>query len=241
MRFDIISIFPEALASYLNTSILKRARRTRAIEIRLWNPRDFATDTHRTTDDRPYGGGPGMVFKIEPLARAVEAAVKSAKRERTKIILLSAGGKQFAQVHASAWAKRCERLILIAGRYEGVDERIKKVCKLEEISIGPYVLTGGELAAMVIIDALARHIPGVLGKQESLEEVRQGVGVPTYTRPEAFRWRGKTYRVPAVLLSGDHGKISRWRARHRRESASGQIWPAKLSLAGPAGRGMPRG
>ena len=185
--------------------------------------RDFSDDKHKTVDDRPYGGGPGMVFKLEPLAKAITSLKLKTKSKKTKIILFSASGKQFSSKIASEFAKKYDRIIMIAGHYEGIDERIKKVIqvlgfKFEEISIGPYVLTGGELPAMVITDAVIRHIPGVLGKAESLEEKRYGVGVPVYTRPEIFKWppprrgkHGKKYSVPNVLLSGDHKKIAAWR------------------------------
>ncbi len=164
-----------------------------------------------------------MVLKIEPLIKAISSILKIpnsqfpiSKRRKTKIILFSAAGKQFDAKTASEWARKYDRIVMIAGHYEGVDERVKKVIenwklRIENLSIGPYVLTGGELPALVVIDALSRHIPGFLGKGESLEERRHGVGVPVYTRPEVFRWKGKTYKVPAVLLSGDHKKIEGWR------------------------------
>ena len=156
-----------------------------------------------------------MVLKVEPIVKALRAMKKNKK---TKVILFSAGGKQFDNAAAAEFAKKYNRLILICGHYEGVDERIKKIIKdlgfgLAEYSIGPYVLTGGELPAMVLADAVARQIPGVLGKTESLEENRLGIGVPVYTRPEIFKFRGRKYSVPEILLSGDHKKIEEWRKK----------------------------
>jgi len=244
MKFDIITIFPKIFNSYLNESIIKRAQKNKKIKINIINLRDFALRQglrlssaerpqgkqliyqRQTIDDKPYGGGPGMVFKIEPLAKALNSLSpdKGRKKEglkKTLIILFSASGKQFDSKMASDFAKKYDHIVMIAGHYEGIDERIKKVienCKLkiENLSIGPYVLTGGELPAMVVVDAISRHIPGVLGKYESLEEKRYGVGVPMYTRPEAFVYRGKKYKVPKILLSGNHKKIENWRKQHQK-------------------------
>jgi len=225
MRFDIITIFPEAFTSYLNTSILKRAQKKGLIDIHVHNLRDFTKDKHKTVDERPYGGGPGMVIKIEPLARAIGSILKPKSKNqkskgRIKVILFSAAGKQFNQKMARDLSKNYDRIIMVAGHYEGVDERIKKIVsdfgfRISDLSIGPYVLTGGELPAMVIIDTVSRHIQGVLGKEISLEERRLGIGVPVYTRPEIFRLAGKVYRVPKILLSGNHAKIEEWRRKHR--------------------------
>ena len=221
MRFDVITVFPEAFLSYIRASIIKRAQARGLVNVHIHNLRDFTSDKHKSVDDKSYGGGPGMVIKIEPLARALGSILKSkTKRQRTKVILFSAAGKQFNAKMASALAKKYDHIVMLAGHYEGVDERIKAVSRdlgfrAEEISIGPYVLTGGELPAMTVIDAVSRHIPGVLGKKTSLEETRYGVGVPVYTRPEVFRWQGKNYRVPGTLLSGDHGRIEKWRKRHK--------------------------
>ena len=230
MIFDIITIFPKIFDSYLNESIMKRAKEKKLADIRVHDLRKFSRNKHKKVDDRPYGGGPGMVLKIEPLVRALGSILRSKKQEArikdTLIVLFSASGKQFDAKMARDFAKKYDRIIMIAGHYEGVDERIKGVIRnlkleIRNLSIGPYVLTGGELPAMVVIDALSRHIPGVLGKTESLEEKRYGLGVPAYTRPEVFKWppprrgkRGKKYRVPKVLLSGDHKKIKEWREKH---------------------------
>ncbi len=236
MRFDIITIFPKAFGGYLNESIISRAQKKKLVRIKIWDLRKFLRKKERV-DDRPYGGGPGMVLKIEPLARALEKIITpliplTLRGTRKKnaplkvrgvggvmIILLNAAGKQFDSKMAGDFAKKYNRVILIAGHYEGVDERIKSIIKnlklkIENLSVGPYVLTGGELPAMVIIDAVTRHIPGVLGKSESLEEKRYGVGVPAYTRPEVFKLNGKKYKVPPILLSGDHVKIDKWRKHY---------------------------
>ncbi len=232
MQFDIITIFPKAFDSYLNESMLKRARAKKIADIKIHNLRDFSTDKHRKVDDRPYGGGPGMVLKIEPLAKAVDSILKrkakspacrlpagkagtgmEKRKNKVKVILFSAGGKQFSAKTASDWAKKHDQIIMVCGHYEGIDERIKKIYKMEEISVGPYVLTGGELPAMVVIDAVMRHIPGFLGKAESLEEKRYGPGLPAFTRPEVFVWKGKKYKVPMVLLSGHHKNIDEWRKK----------------------------
>lgn len=222
MKFDIITIFPKIFDSYFNESLIKRAREKKLIEIGVHDLRKFSTDKHKKVDDKPYGGGPGMALKIEPITLAIASILRISKSKfpifKQKVILFSPAGKQFTNKTAEDLAKKNERLILICGRYEGVDERVKKVIrdsgvKIEEISIGPYVLTGGELPAMVLVDAVSRRIKGVLGKEESLEEKRSGVGVPVYTRPEVFVFRGKKYRVPKVLLSGDHEKIEEWKRK----------------------------
>lgn len=212
MRFDIITIFPKIFDSYFSESIIKRAIQKKKVRIKIWNLRDFTKDRHKKVDDKPYGGGAGMVIQAEPILRAV----RSLGNRTSKLVVFSAKGKQFTQKMAYDWAKKYKNTILISGRYEGIDERVVKILKAEEISIGPYVLTGGEVPAMVIVDALIRHIPGVLGKAESLEENRYGVGVPTYTRPEVLKYKNKKHPVPKVLLSGDHQKIAKWRQKQRK-------------------------
>ena len=237
MTFHIISIFPEAFKSYFSVSIIKRAQVKGLIKIKYYNPRDFTADKHKKVDDKPYGGGPGMVMKIEPIIRAIGSIfnLKSLpcrqagqiSKIKTKIILLSPSGKQFTQKQAREFAKKYQNIVLICGHYEGIDARLKSALlvtgyALQEISVGPYILSGGEAAAMLIVDAVSRHIPGVLGKTESLEEKKGSY--PVYTRPEVFEIRGKPYfakvsqgrkyRVPKVLLSGNHKKISEWRAKH---------------------------
>lgn len=209
MRFDIVTIFPEMFRGPLTESIMKRAVEKQIIEIALHDLRDFAEGPHRQIDDAPFGGGGGMVFKPEPIFRAVEKIKEERKEERTHIILLSPQGRRFDQRKAKELLSY-ERLILLCGRYEGVDERVKQHCVDEEISIGDFVLTGGELAAMVIIDSITRLLPGAIGDAESAAEDSFSAGIlgyPQYTRPADFR--GMT--VPEVLLSGNHEEIKKWR------------------------------
>lgn len=226
MKFDIITIFPNAFDSYFNESIVKRAQNKKLIKINIHNLRNYTTDKHKTVDDKPYGGGPGMVLKIEPIYKAIQSistksrqkSGRSTKRsDRTmRIILFSAKGKKFTQRDAHRLAKY-KHLVMICGHYEGVDERVAKHIADEEISIGDYVLTGGEIPAMVVTDAVARLIPGVLGKKESLEEIKGSY--PVYTRPDDFLSRGKAgnkWKVPKVLLSGNHEKIKEWRKKYLR-------------------------
>lgn len=222
MRFDIITIFPEIFSSYFSESIIKRARERGLVKINIHNLRDFTTDKHRTVDDVAYGGGPGMVMRVEPIFNALKK-IKSAgpRGKKTKVILLSAKGKKFDQAMARRLSKQ-NRVILICGRYEGVDERVAKYLADEEVSIGDYVLTGGELPAMIIVDATARLLPGVLGKKESLKEESFNqpdyLEYPQYTRPEKF----KNWKVPSVLLSGDHKKIDQWRKKHSQLRTKGK-------------------
>lgn len=215
MRFDIITIFPEILDSYLDETILARARSLGLIETYTHTPRDFATDVHKSVDDRPYGGGAGMVLSFLPIAQTIEKIMSQVPAEtQTSIVLLAANGEQFTQQHAQQYATACEHMIFICGRYEGVDARIEKIVDAK-ISIGPYVLAGGELPALVITEAVARNIPGVLGKEESLAEeshnVRGYLEYPQYTRPEVVTWHGAELKVPDVLLSGHHAEIEKWR------------------------------
>lgn len=218
MRFTILTLFPEACEAYFNTSILKRAQIKKLISINIIDIRRFTNDKHNTADDKPYGGGPGMVLKAEPILKAVDSLrfrVRGQKK-KIKIIISSAAGKKFTNTMAKNYALQTANLILIAGHYEGIDERVKKILKAEEVSIGPYVLTGGELPVMVMVDAIVRHIPGALGHAKSLEGARFGIGVPSYTRPEVIVYKGKKYRVPSVLLSGDHKRIEEWRKGMRK-------------------------
>lgn len=212
MNFDIVTIFPSLFDSFTSESLLKKAQDKKIISIRTHDPRQRAADTHKTVDDKPYGGGPGMLMKIEPLVRTLES-IKRLKKSR--VILLSSAGKQFDQKRARFLVRKYDQLIFVCGRYEGVDARIKKFVD-EEISIGPYVLNGGEVAAMTIIEAVARLIPDVIGNVESLvEESHAADGsteYPQYTRPEIFR----NLKVPKVLLSGDHKKIADWRAKRKK-------------------------
>lgn len=209
-RFDIISIFPQSLDSYFGTSILKRAQGAKLIKIQTHDLRKWTTDKHHKVDDRVYGGGAGMVMKVEPIYRALKALKPNKK---TRVILLAANGKQFTQKDTQRLVKY-ERLVFICGRYEGVDARVEKFID-EKISIGNYVVTGGELPAAIIIDAVSRLVPGVVGKEESVanESFSDGGNLehPHYTRPEVFVVGGKKYRVPKVLLGGNHKSITAWR------------------------------
>lgn len=217
MRFDIISLFPESLTPYLEASILGRAQEQGLIEVVTHQLRDFAHDKHKTVDDTPYGGGAGMVLKVEPIAEALEAVRKQQEAEsgelKTRTILFSAKGKVLTQEKVRHLATY-DRLILLCGRYEGVDERVAEHLIDEELSIGEYVLTGGEIPALVVVDAVSRLVPGVLGNSESaLTESHTIIGTleyPQYTKPE--EWQGM--RVPEVLLSGHHGEIAKWRREH---------------------------
>ena len=213
MRFNIITIFPESLEGYFNSSILGRAQKNKKIEINLHNLRYFTQDKHKKVDDKSFGGGPGVVLKAEPIIKAIDKI----KKTKTKIILFSPSGKQFTQKTAKDWAKKYDNLILICGRYEGVDARVKKILRAEEISVGPYVLTGGELPSAIIVDAVSRQITGVLGKEDSLEEKKGMSGFPLYTKPEIFEYNGKKYHAPKVLLSGHHKNIEEWRKKNSKK------------------------
>ena len=199
-------------------SILGRAIKDKKITIKFYNPRDFIKapkNNYRPVDDRPYGGGPGMVMRAEPILKAVEKSISKIKSKKIKIILFSTSGKKFTTSYAKTSAKKYTDIILISGRYEGIDARVQKILKAEEISIGNYVLTGGELPAMILIDSISRQIPGVLGKYESLEEERISSS-EVYTRPEILKYKGKNYKVPRILLSGNHAKIDKWRNKKRK-------------------------
>lgn len=215
MTFHIITIFPRIFDSYLNESIIKRALKNKLISIKIHNLRDRASDRHKTIDDAPFGGGAGMVMKIEPIYKSLKSIKSKIKNKKPKIILLSAKGKTWNQQIAKRFSK-LKNIILICGRYEGVDERVKKFVN-EEISMGDYVLTGGEIGALAIIDSVTRLLPGALGNADSAKyESHAAPGVlehPHYTRPEVFAAGGKKYRAPKVLLSGNHKKIADWRAK----------------------------
>ncbi len=207
MRFDVFSLFPESLLPYLKSSILKRAAQQGLIEVRLHNIRHWATNRHRMTDDVPYGGGSGMVMKPEPIFAAVEGVLGTPPNG--PVILMTPQGRPFTQRVAAELAQH-PRLALLCGHYEGVDERVRAHLVTDEISIGDYVLTGGELAALVVIDAVSRLTPGVLGAEDGAQNDSHATGLleyPHYTRPAEFR----SWRVPDVLLSGNHARIAHWR------------------------------
>lgn len=220
MKFKILSIFPDILDSYLEDSIIKRAIEKKIVKIEKYDLRNWTGDKHRTVDDAPYGGGAGMLMKIEPLYKALKDIKKKSKADakKRKIILLSAGGKTWNQKMAGQYS-RLEEMIFICGRYEGVDARIKKFID-EEISIGDYVLTGGELPSLVMIDSITRLLPGVLGNSASIEEESHSekdiLEYPQYTRPAVFEAEGKKYSVPKVLLEGNHAKIKEWRNKKQK-------------------------
>ncbi len=231
MRFDIITIFPDIFESYFSESILGRAQKNGLVEIKTSDLRQWTTDNHKTVDDRPYSGGAGMVMMVEPIFKAVESLKNfQFSKKKTRTILFSAKGKRMTQKDVRRWAKDYDQLILICGRYEGVDERVAEYVADEEISVGDYVLTGGEIPAMIAVDAVSRLVPGVI-KEESLAEEsfneessfaeatedalfpdsafsgeRMGE-YPQYTRPEIFN----DWKVPEVLLSGNHEEIKKWR------------------------------
>lgn len=208
MRFDILTIFPDFFESPLKQSILGKAIEKGLIEIGVRNIRDFALDKHKTTDDSPYGGGEGMVMKAEPVVMAVES-VMAASNKNPKVILTSPQGKKFNQQMAAEFAAS-NGLVIICGRYEGVDERVKEIVVDMEVSVGDYILSGGEIPALVIIDAVSRLVPGVLGSDESAKDDSFSYGLleyPQYTRPESFRGLS----VPETLLSGNHQEIKAWR------------------------------
>lgn len=247
INFHLITLFPESCSSYIQESIIARAQAEKRIGIFFYNPRDYVKANksqkgkekpYLRVDDKPYGGGPGMVMEAMPVIKAIEAAQKKGEalikktglKPKYKVVFLSPGGEQFTNELAMKWVGKpaakpakpsataavaksaITDLIIICGRYEGVDERVNVIFKSEPISVGPFVTTGGELPALIIIDAMARHIPGVLGNFDSREEARHASHA-VYTRPEVLEYKGKKYKVPAVLMSGDHKKIEEWRAK----------------------------
>ncbi len=223
MRFDIVTLFPEMILSAAGNGVTGRAIERGIVQLSTWNPRDFTHDRHRTVDDRPFGGGPGMVMKFKPLQDAIRQAKESAGA-RAKVVCLSPQGKLMNQklmMHAS----QLEQLILVAGRYEGIDERLIEAEVDEEWSLGDYVISGGELAALVVVDAVARLLPGVLGDEDSAKQDSHVDGLldcPHYTRPEHIDDR----RVPNVLIGGNHAEIKRW----RKKQALGRTWLRRPDL-----------
>ncbi len=223
MRFDVVTLFPQMFEAVSQHGITRRAVEREIIELGMWNPRDYTHDRHRTVDDRPYGGGPGMLMKVQPLRDALHAA-RAAGGGKPHVVYLSPQGRPLTQKGARELAAY-PHLVLIAGRYEGVDERFIAAEVDEEWSIGDYVLSGGELGAMVIIDAVTRLLPGALGHEDSAEQDSFSEGLldtPHYTRPEVFEGEA----VPAVLLSGDHQAIARWRAKQ----SLGRTWLRRPDL-----------
>lgn len=229
MRFDIITIFPNIFGSYLGEGIIKRAQAKKLVKINIYNLRDYTKDKRKTVDDRPYGGGFGMVLMVEPIYQAVKDIKKRsrAKKSRSasggrKVILLSAKGKKFDQPMAQRFSK-LDQLILICGRYEGIDERVAKYIADEEISVGDYILTGGELPAMNIVDTVTRLVSGVIAKGSLKEESfsqEKYIEYPHYTRPESVKINGRKRKVPKIILSGNHQKIEKWQEKHSKRSRS---------------------
>jgi tRNA (guanine37-N1)-methyltransferase len=250
VRFDILTLFPNMFAGPLTESILKRAQQAGRIEVALHNIRDWATDKHRTADDAPYGGGAGMVMKADPLAACIRAVLAAQGAPEPPpppppVILLTPDGEIFTQAIAQELAEE-SRLLLVCGHYEGLDERVRERLITRELSIGDYVLTGGELAAMVLVDAVARLVPGVIDAESTAEESHSDglLEYPHYTRPAV--WEGLP--VPPVLVSGHHGEVARWRRRERlrrtlarrpdllaRAHADGRLTPADLAFLAELG------
>ncbi len=226
MNFHVITIFPEVCRAYTDASVLGRAQKTdkgkgakvrgKKMTVAYYDPREFTTDKHRKVDNKPYGGGPGMVMTAEPVLKAWDKAVgrktKALKEKKVKTLIMSPRGKQFDQKMAKQLAKQYDHVVLIAGRYEGIDHRVNTITKAEEVSVGDYILTGGELPALTIIDAVAREIPGVLGSYESLEDQRPTTG-ECYTRPETLEYKKKQYKVPEVFVGGNHAEIDKRRGK----------------------------
>lgn len=213
VHFHIVTLFPDAIAPYANASMLKRAQEDKLIKFSFYNPRDFTKDKNLRIDRRPYGGGPGMVMEPESVLKAAMKAI--GKKKGVPVLFFSPSGVLFDTAYAKKLAapprgKKPRDIVMIAGHYEGVDARVAQILKATPISVGPYVLTGGELPALIIADAVTRYVPGVLGNGLSLEDAR--VASPdVYTRPEVFVWKKKKYRVPTVLLSGNHAEIEKWK------------------------------
>ena len=236
IHFHIVTLFPESIDCYFKASMLKRAQHNKKIKISYYNPRDYTKNKNRRVDQKPYGGGPGMVLEAESVLRAASAAI--GRKKDVEVIFFSPSGKQFTQAMAKKLANTDQlstrsakllgsqasklrsrtlnkHIVFICGHYEGVDARVAKVLKAKKVSVGPFVLTGGELPTAIVVDAITRHIPGVLGNSESIEETRTA-SPEVYTRPEVLKWKGKNYRVPEILLSGHHKKIEEWKRGRRK-------------------------
>ncbi|HEY4483694.1 MAG TPA: tRNA (guanosine(37)-N1)-methyltransferase TrmD [Candidatus Paceibacterota bacterium] len=211
INFHIITVCPDLVMGYLKESIIGRAIKNNLINVQVYNLRDFTLDKHQKVDDRPFGGGPGMLLSAEPILLAVASIKEQTKGKKIKTLIMAPGGTEFSNGLAKKWSRNYSDIILIAGRYEGIDARVQKILKAEEITIGSYILTGGELPALVILDVMSRQIPGVLGSGDSLEEKRSASS-ENYTRPEVLEFQGKKYKVPKVLLSGHHKDIEAWRS-----------------------------
>ncbi|MFT5832290.1 MAG: tRNA (guanine37-N1)-methyltransferase [Candidatus Paceibacteria bacterium] len=222
MNFHVITLFPDVCQAYTDASVLGRAQKTdkgkgakvrgKKIGVSYYNPRDFANNKHKKVDDKPYGGGPGMVMAAQPILKAWQKAVGRKKdQKKVKTLIMSPRGKTFDQAMAKEYARKYDHIVLISGRYEGIDGRVKTALKAEDVSVGDYILTGGELPALTIIDSISRQVPGVLGDIDSLEDDRNTNG-ESYTRPDVIEFKKKKLKVPQVLLDGNHKEIERWRS-----------------------------
>ncbi len=230
MKVDVLTLFPSIVRAALDESVLRIAREKGALDAVLWDPRDFTADRHRSVDDRPYGGGPGMVMKPEPLVLCAEKARE--ERGPGRVIVLTPAGRRFTQEVAREYARE-EHLVLVCGRYEGIDQRVVEVLGAEELSVGDFVLSGGEVAALAVVEAVVRLLPGVLGDAASTEEESFEEGLleyPQYTRPPEFRGRA----VPEVLLSGDHARIRSWRKARAEERTAARRDGGGTARTGPA-------
>lgn len=228
INFHIITLFPEAFSSYIEESIIARARKEKLVSIKFYNPRDFVKATgaqkknaepYKRVDDKPYGGGPGMVIQAEPFLKAVEkiktAIAKKVGAKKPLVVFLSPDGEQFSTPLAKTYSQKYSDIIILCGRYEGIDARVIEITKASLISVGPYVLTGGELPALIMMDCIARQIEGVLGNFDSREEERASSSF-VYTRPAVLKWKNKNYKVPDVLVSGNHKHIEEWKNETRK-------------------------
>jgi tRNA (guanine37-N1)-methyltransferase len=222
MNFHVITLFPDVCQAYTDASVLGRAQKTdkgkgakvrgKKIDVSYYNPRDFANNKHKKVDDKPYGGGPGMVMAAQPILKAWQKAVGRKKdQKKVKTLIMSPRGKTFDQAMAKEYARKYDHIVLISGRYEGIDGRVKTALKAEDVSVGDYILTGGELPALTIIDSISRQVPGVLGDIDSLEDDRNTSG-ESYTRPDVIEFKKKKLKVPQVLLDGNHKEIELWRS-----------------------------
>lgn len=240
MRFDVLTLFPEMFAGYLGQSLLKRAIDRQLLSVHLHNIRDWATDKHKTVDDRPFGGGPGMVLKVEPVVECVEAVQREGEQPG-HLVMLTPHGRRLQQAIVEELAGH-SRLLLLCGRYEGFDDRVRQILEPDEVSLGDFVLGGGELPAMVVIDAVARLVPGVLGdeesnRQDSFSGEERLLEFAQYTRPREYRG----LEVPEVLLSGDHNEIARWRAEESLEKTRERRSDLLPQNPSPPGRGQGEG
>jgi tRNA (guanine37-N1)-methyltransferase len=229
LHFGVVTLFPGSFESYLGESILKRAQEDGKLSVAFANPRDHADNKWRRIDKPPYGGGPGLVIEALPVAKAVVRLTR--RGTKPTVIFFSPGGKQFDNAYAKRLARSGKDIILVCGRYEGIDARVKKMIPMQEVSVGPFVLTGGEIPAMIVIDAVARQRKGILGNFDSVEE-RRISSHDSYTRPEKLEYRGKSYRVPKVLLSGDHQAIALYKQGAKKGRRTKAVQPVDNSLTG---------